>query len=92
MPHDGKRAVTYFGMYSFAQRARVSDLLVSLDVRFYLEPHITTKNLAEEWIAWDSASPNPMECYDLWVHSVDFDRVGTHIGDLYPERKFPRSQ
>ncbi len=92
MPHDEKRHVTYFGMYSFEQRNRVSQRLASLQVNFYFEPCVTTEDRAREWTAWDLASPNPMECYDLWVHSADLDRLGTTIVDMYPERRFGESQ
>jgi hypothetical protein len=88
MPHDGHRQVTYFGIYSSAQKLRVAALLSSLGANFYFEPCRSTEEILREWTAWDPDAVNPTACHDLWIHSSDLGRVGTHIVDMFPERKF----
>jgi hypothetical protein len=89
MPSDNSPPVTYFGLYSLAQRRRIATLLASLGVGFFFETIEETEQRLREWTAWDDAtSDHPTEGHELWIYSSDLDKVGTHIVDMFPERKF----
>jgi hypothetical protein len=79
---------TYFGLYSAAQAARVSDLLESLSVRYEFIREEQDEDRLKAWTAWDPSARNPYEGYELYIHHDDLDTVGTKIVEMYPERKF----
>jgi hypothetical protein len=79
---------TYFGVYSAAQAARVSELLLSLGARFEFVRQEQDEARLKAWTAWDPTASNPREGHELFIHSDDLDKVGTAIVEMYPERKF----
>jgi hypothetical protein len=79
---------TYFGVWSAAQAARISELLESLGVRYEFVVEVQSEERLREWTAWDPAATNPHEGHELWIHADDLDKVGTRIVEMYPERKF----
>jgi hypothetical protein len=79
---------TYFGVWSTAQAARVSELLKSLGVRYEFIIEEQSEERLREWTAWDPTSASPREGHELFIHSDDLDKVGTRIVEMYPERKF----
>jgi hypothetical protein len=85
---DTEDSWSYFGLWSTKKALQVSDLLRSLAVEFYTTRREETETLLKEWEAWDAASPNPHEGYDLWIRRRDFSTVGDHIVETFPERKF----
>ena len=88
---DYNRRSTYFGVFSAAQAARVSELLESLGVRFEFVRQEQDEERLKAWTAWDPAAASPLEGHELFIHSDDLDKVGTTIVDIFPERKFERS-
>jgi hypothetical protein len=85
---DYNRHSTYFGVWSAAQAARVSELLDSLGVRYEFVIEEQSEERLRAWSAWDSTSSKPNDGYELYIHSDDLGKVGTRIVELYPERKF----
>jgi hypothetical protein len=85
---DYNQHSTYFGVWSAAQSARVSELLDGLGVRYEFLIEEQSEERLREWIAWDSTASKPTDGYDLFIHSDDLEKVGTQIVELYPERKF----
>ena len=79
---------TYFGVWSAAQAARVSELLESLGARYEFVVQPQSAERLRDWKAWDSTAPNPHEGHELWIHDDDLNKVGTRIVEMYPERKF----
>ena len=79
---------TYFGVWSAAKLAVVSELLSSLGVRFGSVPGRYTEEALREWEAWDPAAADPFIGYDLWLRSDDLEKVGYSIVERFPERKF----
>ena len=79
---------TYFGVWSTAQAARVSDLLDSLGVRYEYSIEEQSEERLRAWTAWDPASANPHQGHELFIHHDDLEKVGTRIVELYPERSF----
>jgi hypothetical protein len=85
---DYNRHSTYFGGWSAAKAARVSELLDSLGVRYEFVIEVQSEERLRAWIAWDLTAANPHEGHELWIHDDDIDKVGTRIVEMYPERKF----
>ena len=85
---DYNRHSTYYGVYSAAQAARVSELLESLTVRYEFVIEEQDEERLKAWTAWDSTALKPSEGHELFIHSDDLDRVGTRIVEMYPERNF----
>jgi|GEM_PF-5633634 len=83
---------TYFGVWSGAQAARVSELLESLGVKYQFVVQVQSEERLREWTAWDPAAVNAHEGHELWIHDDDLDKVGTRIVEMYPERKFGAAQ
>ena len=79
---------TYFGLYSANQRAKASDLLTRLGVRFEFIQVEETEERLRSWTAWDGSSATTRTGYELFIRSADMDRLGTQLVDLFPERKF----
>jgi len=86
--NDYNRHSTYFGVYSAAQAARLSDVLESLGVRYEFVPEEQDEERLRAWTAWDPTAAKPHEGHELFIHSDDLDKVGTRIVEMYPERKF----
>ncbi len=86
--NDYNRHPTYFGVYSAAQAARLSDVLESLGVRYEFVPEEQDEERLRAWTAWDPTAAKPHEGHELFIHSGDLDKVGTRIVEMYPERKF----
>jgi hypothetical protein len=85
---DYNRHSTLFGVWSAAQAAQVSELLDRLSVRYEFVVELQSEDQLKEWTAYDPAAAKPLEGHVLWVHNEDFDKVGTSIVEMYPERKF----
>ena len=85
--HDYNRRSAYFGVYSASQATRVSELLLSLDVRFEFVVHEQDEERLRDWTAWDPDAASPHEGHELFIHSDDVKKVGTRIVEMYPERK-----
>ena len=83
---------TYFGLWSDKDRQTVGKLLDSLGVDFYFTEYRTTEEILKDWCAWDSQSLTPYIGYDLWINSSDLEKVGSHIVEMFPERKFSRNE
>jgi hypothetical protein len=81
-------AQTYFGLWSAEGIRQVSNLLRTLGVTFEVNEYETTEDILREWCAWDAGAANPYVGFDLWVRRADVPVVGTHIVDVFPERKF----
>ena len=79
---------TYFGIWSAAKIAEVSQLLRSLSVRFYYYDDRYPEGMLKDWCAWDASAADPYVGYDLWIHSDDLEIVGYRIVEQFPERKF----
>jgi hypothetical protein len=79
---------TYFGVYSAAQIARVSQLLKDLGAEFRVDIEEQSEDRLKAWTAWDPSAEKPNEGHELWIHTRDLDKVGTKIVEMYPERKF----
>jgi hypothetical protein len=79
---------TYFGLYSPHQRARASDLLARIGVRFEFIQVEETEDRLRSWTAWDESSASNRTGYELFIRSADLDLLGTQLVDLFPERKF----
>jgi hypothetical protein len=77
----------YFGVWSAAQAARVSDLLDSLGVRYEFAIEEQSEERLRASTAWDSASANPHSGHELFIHDDDIEKVGTRLVELFPERK-----
>jgi hypothetical protein len=86
--YDYNHHSTYFGVWSTAQAARVSELLEGLGVRYEFVTGVQSEARLREWTAWDPAAANPHEGHELWIHTDDLDKVGTRVVEMYPERKF----
>jgi hypothetical protein len=80
--------VTNFGLFSKRNRDRVATLLDSLGVRYYFEEETQKEEVLREWEAWDELAAEPYKVYQLWTHFDDYNKIGTAIVDLLPERKF----
>lgn len=78
----------YFGLWSAAGIAKVSNLLDSLGVRFEVNEGVETEEVLREWCAWDDHSPTPHTAFNLWVHTDDRLKVGNKLVAMFPERKF----
>ena len=85
---DYNRHSTYFGVWSAAQAARVSKLLETLGVRYEFVVEAQSEERLRNWTAWDPTAANPLEGHELWIHDDDYDKVGTSIIDMYPERTY----
>ncbi len=85
---DHNKHSTYFGVWSKAQADTLSQLLSTLDVRFEFIIEAQSEERLRAWNAWDPTNSNPFQGYELFIHKDDLDKVGTHIVDLYPDRKF----
>jgi cold shock CspA family protein len=83
---DYNRHSTYYGLYSAAQTARVTELLEGLGVRFEFVAHLQPEEQLRAWNAWDPAASEPREGHDLFIHDDDIETVGMRIVELYPER------
>jgi hypothetical protein len=79
---------TYFGLWSGAQRARVPQLLSSLDVRFEFQEVQESEERLRAWCAWDESSAQTLTGYELSVYNADIEKLGTKLVELFPERKF----
>ena len=80
--------VTNFGLFSKSNMDRVAALLDSLNVRYYFEEETGTEEVLREWEAWDELAAKPHKVYNLWTHHDDYNKIGTAIVNLLPERKF----
>jgi hypothetical protein len=80
--------VTNFGLFSKRNADRVAALLDSLGVRYYFEEETRSEENLRDWEAWDELAAEPHKAYQLWTHFDDYDKIGTTIVDLLPERKF----
>jgi hypothetical protein len=80
--------VTNFGLFSKRNADRVAALLDSLGVRYYFEEETRSEENLRDWEAWDKLAAEPHKAYQLWTHFDDYDKIGTAIVDLLPERKF----
>ena len=80
--------VTNFGLFSKRNMDRVATLLDSLAVRYYFEEETRDEENLRDWQAWDDFAAEPHKAYRLWTHFDDYDKIGTAIVDLLPERKF----
>jgi len=80
--------VTNFGLFSKRNMDRVAAVLDSLGVRYYFEEEIRSEEVLREWEAWDERAAEPRKAYNLWTHHDDYNKIGTAIVDLLPERKF----
>ena len=80
---------TYFGLWSKRKVDQAATLLDSLGVRYEVLPEddIEQERL-ENWCAWDPTAENPHTGYHLDVWSEDYDKVGSKIVEMFPERKF----
>jgi hypothetical protein len=78
----------YFGVWSAAQIARVSQLLKDSGVEFRVDIEEQSEERLKKWTAWDPAAENPREGHELWIHARDIDKVGKKIAEMYPERNF----
>ena len=85
---DYNRHSTYFGVYSAAQAARVSNLLEKLGVRYEFICEEQDEEQLRACTAWDPIATKPNEGHELFIHSDDLDKVGTKIVEMYPERRF----
>src|SRR5436190_15155201 len=56
--NDYNRHPTYFGVYSAAQAARLSDVLESLGVRYEFVPEEQDEERLRAWTAWDPTAAN----------------------------------
>jgi hypothetical protein len=83
--------VTNFGLFSKRNMDRVAVVLDSLGVRYFFEEEIGTEAVLREWEAWDEYAAEPGKVYNLWTHYDDYNKIGTAIVDLLPERKFGAS-
>jgi hypothetical protein len=79
---------TYFGIWSESDIGQVSGLLRSLGARFEQVQERLTEDVLREWCAWDRSAGDPYVGYHLWIHSDDLAKVGDHIIERFPERKF----
>src|SRR5437588_7950512 len=86
--YDSDDPWTYFGVWSAAQIARVSQLLKDTGAEFRIDIEEQSEERLKEWTAWAPAAKNPREGHELWIHARDLDKVGTKIVEMYPERKF----
>lgn len=85
---NSEHNVTNFGLFSKVKMEQVSVLLDSLDVRYYFDEETATEARLREWEAWDESAAEPHKAYNLWTHFDDYEKVGTHIVEMFPERKF----
>ncbi len=85
---QNEERTTYFGLYSRNQRARVIELLASLGVRSKFLAVQASEERLRAWTAWDESSATTHEGFELWICSLDLDKLGTKLVELYPERKF----
>lgn len=85
---DYRHHCTYFGLFSAEQRARVSAMLESLNVRYEFLVQDEAEERLREWMAWDPTAVKPHEGHELFIHSADLEKLGTAIIEMYPERKF----
>ncbi len=83
---DYNRHSTYFGVFSLAQAAQVSELLDGLGVRYEFIAEPQDEERLRAWSAWDSTAADPHIGRELSIHSDDLAIVGTRIVDLYPTR------
>ena len=83
--------VTNFGLFSKSKMHRVADLLDSLGVRYYFDEVTRTEDELRPWTAWDELAAEPHKAFNLWTHHDDYNKIGTAIVDLFPERKFGAS-
>lgn len=86
LPEDFEDWVTYFGVYSATQMARVSELLNGLGVRYDVWAVEETEERLKAWSAWDADAPDPHQAHALFVYSGDVGKVGTHLIEMYPEK------
>jgi hypothetical protein len=84
---DGDRWIN-FGLWSATGVQKVSDLLGSFGVRFYVQEYQETEEVLRAWYAWDDASDRPNVGFQLWIHDDDMDTVGDKIVTMFPERTF----
>jgi hypothetical protein len=88
MTANDREPSTYFGLYSPNQRARATDLLARIGVRFEFVQVKETEDRLRSWTAWDESSASSQTGYELFIRSADLERLGTQLVDLFPERKF----
>ena len=88
MTHDLDDPWGYLGVWSAVGIAKVSNLLNSLGVRFYVNECVETEEVLREWCAWDEESATPFTAFNLWVHEDDRLKLGDSIVEAFPERKF----
>jgi hypothetical protein len=84
----GEHNVTNFGLFSKSKMHQVAALLDSLGVRYYFEEDIRSEDDLRHWTAWDEHAAEPHKAYNLWTHYDDYNKIGTAIVDLFPERNF----
>ena len=77
----------YFGVWSAAQAARVSDLLDGLGVRYEFIIEEQSEERLRAWTAWDPAGTDPHAGHELFIHDDDIEKIGTRIVELFPERR-----
>jgi hypothetical protein len=78
----------YWGMWSEKKVNICGAMLTALGVRFTVTEHENTKDILEEWCAWDPSSSRPNIGFDLWIDERDRELVGYRIVEMFPERKF----
>jgi hypothetical protein len=66
----------------------VIELLASLGVRSKFLAVQASEERLRAWTAWDESSATTHEGFELWICSLDLDKLGTKLVELYPERKF----
>jgi len=87
-PFSDAEPSTYFGLWSATQRAKVSELLSRLGVRFSFVQVEESEERLRDWTAWDESSATTHIGHELFIRSDDLGILGTQLVDLFPERKF----
>jgi hypothetical protein len=77
--HDYDTNSTYFGLWSKVNATRVSELLDNIGARYRFTIGQQSEERLREWSAWDPASLDPFEGYELYIHTADLEKVGARI-------------